>query len=100
MVFYGSVCRVMWPLMMRPAQVTYVLPDGPVGITGTPTQEVREAYEEVWHVVSCCVWLEVQLTGGALPSSEAPSLLLCLFGSDFCSLTLRSAWCGSVATLI
>ena len=44
MVFYGSLCRVMWPLMMRLAQVTYVLPDGPVGITGTPTQEVREAY--------------------------------------------------------
>ena len=60
MVFYGSVCRVMWPLMMRLAQVTYVLPDGPVGVTGTQTQEVREAYEEVWRVVEL-----LRLVGGS-----------------------------------
>ena len=51
MVFYGSVCSVMWPLMMRLAQVTYLLPDGAVGVTGAQTQEVREAYEEVWRIV-------------------------------------------------
>ena len=60
MVFFGSVCRVMWPLMMRLAQVTYLLPDGPVGVTGTPTQEVREAYEEVWRVVEL-----LRLVGGS-----------------------------------
>ena len=28
LVFYGTVCRAMWPLMMRLSQVTYLLPDG------------------------------------------------------------------------
>ena len=37
--------------MMRLAQVTYLLPDGTVGVTGVQTQEVREACEEVWRVV-------------------------------------------------
>ena len=60
MVFYGSVCRVMWPLMMRLAQVTYVLPDGPVGLVGHPSPAQREAYEEVWRVVEL-----LRLVGGS-----------------------------------
>ena len=40
--------------------MTYLLPDGPVGVTGTPTQEVREAYEEVWRVVEL-----LRLVGGS-----------------------------------
>ena len=60
MVFYGSVCRVMWPLIVRLAQVTYILPDGPVSVTGVQTQEVRGAYEEVWRVFEL-----LRLVGGS-----------------------------------
>ena len=50
-VFWASVARVMWPLMMSLAQVIRVLPDGPVGVAGQPTGELLKAYEEVWRVM-------------------------------------------------
>ena len=97
MVLYGSVCRVMWPLMMRLAQVTYLLPDGTVGVTGAQTQEVRAAYEEVWRVVEL-----LRFVGGSARGTillVVPSLLLYRFVDGFCSRVPRSAWCGSVAAL-
>ena len=60
LVFYGTVCRAMWPLMMRLAQVTYLLPDGAAGYVGAPDAEVRAAYEEVWRVVEL-----LRLIGGS-----------------------------------
>ena len=60
LVFYGFVCRVMRPLMMRLAQVAYLLPDGSVGIAGVPSRELRAAYEEVWRVVEI-----LRLVGGS-----------------------------------
>ena len=60
LVFYGSVCRMMWPLMMRLAQVAYLLPNGPVGIAGVPSRELRAAYEEAWRVVEI-----LRLVGGS-----------------------------------
>ena len=59
-MFYGSVCRAMWPLMMRLAHVAYLLPDWVVGVTGAQTQEIGEAYEEVWRVVEL-----LRLVGGS-----------------------------------
>ena len=47
-------------LMMRLAQVTYVLPDGSAGLVGAPTQAERDAYEEVWRVVEL-----LRLVGGS-----------------------------------
>ena len=60
LVFYGTVCRAMWPLMMRLAQVTYLLPDGAAGYVGEPEADVRAAYEEVWRVVEL-----LRLIGGS-----------------------------------
>ena len=60
LVFYGTVCRAMWPLMMRLAQVTYLLPDRAAGHAGVPEADVRTAYEEVWRVVEL-----LRLIGGS-----------------------------------
>ena len=46
--------------MMRLAQVTYVLPDGPVGLVGAPSLAARGAYKEVWRVVE-----RLRLVGGS-----------------------------------
>ena len=48
------------PRPRRFEQVTYVLPDGPVGVVGNPSPAEREAYEEVWRVVGL-----LRLVGGS-----------------------------------
>ena len=50
-VFWATVARVMWPLMMALSQVIHTLPDGPVGPAGVPAGDLLAAYQEVWRVM-------------------------------------------------
>ena len=50
-IFWATVARVMWPLVMALSQVIHTLPDGPVGPAGLPTGELLAAYQEVWRVM-------------------------------------------------